>query len=169
MQNEALFMPNGTWVVGEMADAKAAEGFEWGMTALPAVEDDGDSYAYTWMEQIWVPKGAKNVKDAKTFISYMYSDEACKIFAQRNAVQPVEDIADILSEENKLFYSVFDDGAKAATGNFAAYKAVAGLGTAADYFFAPINSLVSGNLTKEQYVKDIIKATDTMRENLINK
>ena len=33
MQNEALFMPNGTWVVGEMSDAVAAEGFEWGMTA----------------------------------------------------------------------------------------------------------------------------------------
>ena len=29
MQNEALFMPNGTWVVGEMADAVAADGFEW--------------------------------------------------------------------------------------------------------------------------------------------
>ena len=169
MQNEALFMPNGTWVVGEMADAKAAEGFEWGMTALPAVKNGGDSYAYTWMEQIWVPKGAKNVKDAKTFISYMYSNQAAKIFAERNAVQPIKDISKILSEENKIFYSVFDNGAKAATGNFAAFKATAGLGTAADYFFAPINSLVSGNITKEEYVNDIIKATDTMRENLINK
>ena len=121
------------------------------------------------MEQIWIPKGAENVNDAKTFISYMYSDEACKIFAERNAIQPVKGIADNLSAENKIFYSVYDNGAKAAIGNFASFKAVAGLGTAADYFFAPINSLVSGNLTKEQYVKDIIKATDTMRENLIKK
>ena len=169
MQNEALFMPNGTWVVGEMADAVAADGFEWGMTALPAVAAGGDSYAYTWMEQIWVPKGAKNQKDAKTFISYMYSDEAAGIFAKRNAVQPIKDVSKLLSEDNKLFYSVYENGAKAAIGNFAAYKSVAGLGNPADYFFAPINSLVSGNITKEQYVNDIIKATDKMRENLINK
>lgn len=169
MQNEALFMPNGTWVVGEMADAVAADGFEWGMTALPAVAAGGDSYAYTWMEQIWVPKGAKNQKDAKTFISYMYSDEAAGIFAKRNAVQPIKDVSKLLSEDNKLFYSVYENGAKAAIGNFAAYKSVAGLGNPADYFFAPINSLVSGNITKEQYVNDIIKATDKMRENIINK
>ena len=169
MQNEALFMPNGTWVVGEMADAVAADGFEWGMTALPAVKEGGDMYAYTWMEQIWIPKGAKNIKDAKTFISYMYSNEACKIFAQRNAVQPVRDVSNILSDENKLFYSVYEGGAKAAIGNFAAFKATAGLGNPADYFFAPINSLVSGNITKEQYLNDIIKATDKMRENLITK
>lgn len=169
MQNEALFMPNGTWVVGEMADAVAADGFKWGMTALPAVKEGGDAYAFTWMEQIWVPKEAKRVDDAKKFISFLYGDKACGIFAKRNAAQPVIGIADMLSEENKLFYSIYDSGAKAAMGNFAAYKSVAGLGTVADHLFAPINSLVSGKLTKEQYTKDIIKATDTMRENLITK
>ena len=167
MQNEALFMPNGTWVVGEMSDAVPAKGFEWGMMALPAVKSGGDSYSYTWMEQIWIPRGAKNTDDAKKFISYMYSDEAADIFAERNAIQPIKGIADKLSAENKIFYSVYDNGAKAAIGNFAAYKAVAGLGNPADYFFEPINSLVSGSITKEQYLKDIIKATDAMRENLI--
>ena len=167
MQNEALFMPNGTWVVGEMADATAVGGFEWGMTAIPAVKQGGDAYSYTWMEQIWIPKGAANVNDAKTFIAYMYSDAAANVFAQRNAIQPIKGIADKLSSENKIFYSVYDNGAKAAIGNFAAFKAVAGLGNPADYFFAPINSLVSGNITKEQYRQDIITATDKMRENII--
>ena len=160
-------MPNGTWVVGEMADATAAKGFEWGMTAIPAVKQGGDAYSYTWMEQIWIPKGAANVNDAKTFIAYMYSDAAANVFAQRNAIQPIKGIADKLSSENKIFYSVYDNGAKAAIGNFAAFKAVAGLGNPADYFFAPINSLVSGNITKEQYRQDIITATDKMRENII--
>ena len=36
LDNKALFMPNGTWIVGEMAEAPRAEGFKWGMTALPA-------------------------------------------------------------------------------------------------------------------------------------
>ena len=51
LDNKALFMPNGTWIVGEMAEAPRADGFEWGMTALPAVKAGGDSYSYTWFEQ----------------------------------------------------------------------------------------------------------------------
>ena len=33
LDNKAIFMPNGTWIVGEMANAPRAEGFKWGMTA----------------------------------------------------------------------------------------------------------------------------------------
>lgn len=167
MQNEALFMPNGTWIVGEMQDAKAADGFKWGMTALPSIKKGGDGYSYTWIEQIWVPKGAENIKAAKQFIAYMYSDEACTVFAQRNAIQPVLNISDKLSEDNRLFYSIYDNGAKAAMGNFAAYKSVAGLGSTSEVFFDPINSLVSGKLTKEKWIEDIKKANVIMRENLI--
>ena len=39
LDNKALFMPNGNWVIGEMEDAPKADGFEWGFTALPAVKD----------------------------------------------------------------------------------------------------------------------------------
>lgn len=167
MQNEALFMPNGTWIVGEMQDAKAAKGFKWGMTALPSVKTDGDRYSYTFIEQIWVPKGAKNSDDAKKFVAYMYSDKACEIFASRNAIQPVLNVADKLNEENKLFYSIYDNGAKAAMGNFAPYKSVAGLGSINEVFFDPINSLVSGKASKEKWIEDIKKANVMMRENLI--
>lgn len=37
LDNKTLFMPNGTWVVGEMKDAPRANGFEWAMAPLPAV------------------------------------------------------------------------------------------------------------------------------------
>ena len=47
-------MPNGNWIIGEMAEAPRADGFEWGMMALPAVEDGGDRYSYTFFEQAWV-------------------------------------------------------------------------------------------------------------------
>ncbi len=167
MQNEALFMPNGTWIIGEMADAEAAEGFKWGMTAVPAVKEGGDAYSFTWLEQIWVPKEAANVEGAKNFIAFLYGDKACGIFAERGAIQPVKGIADTLTGDNKLFYSIYDNGAKAAMGNFAAFKAEAGLGTVAEYFFDPVNSLVSGDLTKEDWIKGIIEATDKMRANII--
>ena len=56
LDNKALFMPNGTWIVGEMAEAPRADGFEWGMTALPAVKAGGDQYSYTWFEQALLSK-----------------------------------------------------------------------------------------------------------------
>ena len=42
LDNKALFMPNGNWVIGEMEDAPKADGFEWGFTALPAVKEGGE-------------------------------------------------------------------------------------------------------------------------------
>jgi N-acetylglucosamine transport system substrate-binding protein len=167
LDNKAIFMPNGTWIVGEMAEAPRAEGFKWGMTALPAVEKGQDGYSYTWFEQAWIPSGAKNVEEAKQFVAFLYSDKACEIFAKSNAVQPVLNIADKLEGDNVMFYSIYDNGAKAAMGNFAAYTAVAGLGTVREVFLDPVNSLVEGKLTKEQWIEDIKEASDLMRENLI--
>ena len=67
LDNKALFMPNGTWIVGEMAEAPRAEGFQWGMTALPALEDGGMGYSYTFLEQAWIPAGAANIDAADFF------------------------------------------------------------------------------------------------------
>lgn len=166
LDNKALFMPNGTWIVGEMAEAPRAEGFKWGMTALPAVEEGGDRYSYTWFEQAWIPAGAENIDAAKQFIAFLYSDTACEIFAASGAIQPVLGIADSLEGDNQLFYSIYDDGAKAAMGNFAAYKSVAGLGTNREEFFDPVNSLVSGSLTRDEWVANWKAASDQMRANL---
>ena len=160
-------MPNGTWIVGEMAEAPRAEGFKWGMTALPAVEAGGDGYSFTWFEQAWIPSGAKNQDAAKQFVAFLYSDVACEIFAKYSAIQPVLGIADKLEGDNVMFYSIYDNGAKAAMGGFAAYKSVAGLGTIQEVFFDPINSLVEGTITKDQWIDSVKAATDVMRENII--
>lgn len=167
LDNKAIFMPNGTWIVGEMAEAPRAEGFKWGMTALPAAEIGQDGYSYTWFEQAWIPSGAENVEEAKQFVAFLYSDKACEIFAKSGAVQPVLNIADKLEGDNVMFYSIYDNGAKAAMGNFAAYTAVAGLGTVREVFLDPVNSLVEGKLTKEQWIEDIKEASELMKENIV--
>ncbi len=149
-----------------MADAPRADGFEWGMCAVPALEDGGDRYSYTYFEQAWIPAGAENIDAAKQFIAFLYSDKACEIFASAGAIQPVLGIADTLEGDNKLFYSIYDNGAKAAMGGFAAYDSVAGLGTVREVFFDPINSLVEGTLTEEQWIADIKEASALMLENL---
>lgn len=166
LDNKAIFMPNGTWVVGEMADAPRAEGFKWGMTALPAVKDGGDQYSFTWFEQAWIPSGAEHIDAAKQFVAFLYSDVACEIFAKANAIQPVLGIADKLEGDNVLFYSIYDNGAKAAMGNFAAFDAIPGIDRVSQVLFDPINSLVSGDMTRDEWVQNIIEANDLMRANL---
>ena len=159
-------MPNGTWIVGEMAEAPRADGFEWGMTALPAVKAGGDQYSYTWFEQAWIPAGAEHQDAAKQFVAYLYSDEACKLFAESGAIQPVLGIADDLEGDNKMFYSIYDNGAKAAMGNFAAFSAIPGV-EVRTVFFDPVNSLVSGSMTEQQWIDGIKSASDQMRANII--
>ena len=166
LDNKALFMPNGTWIVSEMAAAPRADGFEWGMTALPAITEGGDRYSYTFFEQMWIPKGAENIDAAKQFIAFMYSDTAADLFAEAGAAQPVTGIVDKLTGDKQIFYGIYDDGAKAALGAFASYKSVAGLGTQREVFFDPVNALVSGSMTKDEWVSSIKTASDQMRANL---
>ena len=162
LNNKALFMPNGNWVIDEMKDAPREDGFEWGFTALPAVKSGGDRYSYTFFEQLWIPKNAKNVDLAKKFIAYMYSDEAASIFAKYNAIQPIKGISDTLEGDMKIYYSIYDNGAKAAMGSFAATDPVEGV-SMPDTLFGTIDSLVSGDKNEQQWIDAVTKASDALR------
>ena len=168
MTNDALFMPNGTWITGEMAGAleTLTNEFEWGMTALPAFDANADRYAYCWFEQAWIPAGAQNIEAAEQFVAFLYSDKAAEIFATVDAMQPIVGIADKLEGEKKMFYSIYDNGAKAAMGDFAAFAEIPGV-TLHDVFRAPIDSLVSGSITIDEYVELIKTNSAKMRENLL--
>lgn len=164
LDNKAIFMPNGTWVVGEMAEAPRAENFEWGFTALPAIEEGGERASYTFFEQIWMPKGAENKDLGKEFIAYLYSDEAAEIFASGDspAVQPIAGMSEKLTGDNKLFYSIYDTGAVAVMDAFATTDPVEGI-TVRGTFFDPVNSLVTGDKTKDDWVSQIISDSDALR------
>ena len=162
LDNKALFMPNGNWVIGEMADAPRADGFEWGFMALPAMEKDGDRYSYTFFEQCWVPSGSSNQELAKLFISYLYSDEAAEIFAKEGgAVQPITGMTDKLDADQAVYYSVYDNGAKAAIGTFASTKPVEGMNFKQIFCFT-MDSVVNGNKTVDQWWTDMQDACKTM-------
>ncbi|MHA0855780.1 carbohydrate ABC transporter substrate-binding protein [Paenibacillus sp. CMAA1364] len=162
LDNKALFMPNGTWVVGEMSKAPRADGFKWGFTSLPAVTDGGDRYSYTFFEQIWVPAKAENVDLAKEFLAYLYTDEAASIFAKVGAVQPIKGMSEKLDGDNKLFYSIYDTGTKAAMGAFSTTDPVEGVNIS-DAVFAAVDSLVTKDKTQAQWVESITKASDALR------
>ncbi len=166
LDNKALFIPNGTWLVSEMADAPRADGFQWGMCALPG-SGAGTSASYCWMEQAWIPAQAPNLDAAKQFVAFLYSDKAAAIFAKGGAAQPITGITDSMEGDNKIFYGIYDSGASAVMGGFATYESVAGLGSVREVFFDPFNGLVNGTLSQQDWVDSIKAASDQMRANLI--
>ncbi len=165
LDNKALFMPNGNWVIGEMAEAPRAEGFAWGFTALPAVEAGGERASYAWFEQVWMPGPAVNVEAGKQFIAYLYSDEAAAIFAAKGAIQPINGLADTLEGDAKIYYSIYDTGAVAVLDAFATTESIEGVSIRGT-FCDPINSLVSGDKTIDDWKAQIVKDNDTFRANL---
>ena len=165
MDGRALFMPNGTWITGEMADyAATLENFAWGMTAVPAAGEA--PYSFCWFEQAWIPAAAEHITEAEQFVAFLYSDKAAEIFASAGAMQPILGIADMLEGENVMFYSIYDNGAKAAMGGFAAFAEIPGVDISGT-FFAPIDSLVSGTITIEDYANTVKTNSALMRENLL--
>ena len=165
MDGRALFMPNGTWITGEMAEyAATLENFAWGMTAVPSAGNAPCSFC--WIEQAWIPAAAEHITEAEQFVAFLYSDAAAAIFAAAGAAQPITGIADGMEGEQKMFYSIYDNGATSALGGFAAFAEIPGVDTS-NTFFAPIDSLVSGTITIEDYAELVKTNSAMMRENLL--
>ena len=166
MDGRALFMPNGSWIISEMADyAVALENFSWGMTAVP--DADAGSYAFCWFDQAWIPAGAEHISGAEQFIAFLYSDIAAEIFASAGAMQPIHGLSDMLEGENALVYSIYDNGASAVVGGFAPFSEIPGV-TVMSTFCEPINALVSGTITIDDYAELVKTNSALMREKLLN-
>ena len=163
LDNKAIFCPNGTWLPGEMAEAPRADGFEWGFMAIPAVNEGGAGCSFCWFEQMWIPAAAQNQDMAKEFVAYMYSDEAAQIFAKSTAIQPITGVSDSLEGDNKMFYSIYDNGATAVMGGFASTAPVEGVNML-DTLCGTVNSIVSGDKTVAEWQAAVEEASDKLRE-----
>ena len=71
-------------------------------------------------------------------------------------------LAETLEGDNAMFYSIYDNGAKAALGGWAATEAVEGV-SIMDTLFGSMNSLVEGNLTEEEWAAQITEVNDALR------
>ncbi|MFF7216491.1 carbohydrate ABC transporter substrate-binding protein [Streptomyces sp. NPDC008238] len=164
LDNKALFMPNGTWITGEMADAPRSDGFAWGLTPLPSVNEGDTRYLTTSVESVWVPSAAKNKDAAQEFIAFLYSDEAAKIFAKSNAIQPVKGLSDSLTGESTAFYSLYDDtSVSALVGGFASTNPVEGVDIKST-LFDTANSIISGDTTEAKWQAALDEASEKLRQ-----
>lgn len=169
LDNKALFVPNGTWLPGEMEDAPRADGFEWGFMALPKLSEDELAYSYTFFEQMYILDGAKEVDLAKEFMAFMYSDEAAKIIYEKSgAVQPILGASELMTDDdpNKLYFSIYDDGTMAAMGAFAAAPPVEGvdLTSGQGILFGTINSVVTGDKTVDEWHGEVVEGVAKVRK-----
>lgn len=169
LDNKALFMPNGTWIVGEMAEAPRAEGFTWAQTSLPVLKEGETSNVLTFIENAWIPKEAKNPELAKEFMAFMYSDKAASIFANYGAAQPIQGVTDMFPKTDKdgnpnqniTLFSVLE-GANAVMANFTGAQTADGrnLKTVTCETF---NSVVSGDKTVEQWKAECLDVVENLQ------
>ena len=167
MQDKALFMPNGDWVVGEMKDYEAAEGFEWSLGPVPTFDAAAKPYVVSWFESVYTLKDSPNQELAKEFIAYMYSDEAVAMSAKSGAYQPTVNATEFMSEEAlKLKEGVSGDVVSVSGTGFAATEPIPGLDWKA-VFFGALNEVATGQKSVEQWIAEVSEANDRLSEVVI--
>lgn len=167
IDNEALFMPNGTWIVDEMAESTPEEGFHWGLIPLPAFNDSGDRVSVSYTEQIWIPKQAANVDDAKAFLEFLFTDEGAQIMIDGGFTVPVNDVSDRV-EQGYIsdFLAVYEDGARASIGAYAPYDSAAmpdkDFGT---IMYGTIENIANGRATVDEWQAELVDLWEATRSN----
>ena len=168
IDGDALFMPNGSWVVGEMANSTPAD-FEWGVMGVPKWSADESQAVYTFTEQMWIPADAENIDLAKEFIKFMYSDTVvalCLANKPTNAetgeesdapiVVPVKGAADKLPEGViKTSFQTGDD-VVAVTGTWATTAPIEGLDMKGSVY-GVIDSISTGNMTVDEWQSQLVE------------
>lgn len=172
LDNKALFIPNGNWLPGEMAEAPRADGFEWGVTALPKVKADGNAYATTFTEQVYIPKDAANVDLAKKFLAFMYSDTAVQAFYEegKGALMPVKGVTEFIPEDDpaRVYNGLYENGAFANGVGFKVLDNAVEDANVADpntgILYATVNAVVNGDTSVDEWHKQVVEAVKKNEE-----
>ena len=179
IDNEALFMPNGNWVIGEMA-ASTPEGFNWGMMAQPKFSADEDNYIYTFTEQMWVPAEAPHMDLAKEFIKFMYSDKVVDLMINNKIenketgdLNPAPIVSPVVGASDKLpegpvkdtYTLASSDGYETVAGVWAATKAINGFDMKATVY-GSVDAINTGELDAAGYKDLLVDAWAKLLENL---
>lgn len=172
-------MPNGNWVIGEMANS-TPEGFNWGMMAPPKFNADEDNYIYTFTEQMWIPADAENMDLAKEFVKFMYSDTVVDLMLNNKVVNKETNeesaapiVSPVLGASDKLedgtikdtYTLASSDGYEAVAGTWATTKPIDGFDMKATVYGA-IDALNTGEMTADQYQKQLVDAWEKLLENV---
>lgn len=167
LQGKALFIPNGNWFEGEMKDAIPESGFKFGFMPAPAFNKGDQRYAMSMIEEMYIPKAAKNKDLAKEFLKYQYKNENVKLNAEKSGgVVPIKGGIELakpyLPESNYNCFMVFENGIKPV---FQDFKPTPNVEVKVyDEIYNPIGSLMNKEITVDQWTERIESATAKVRE-----
>lgn len=173
MNGSALFVPCGSWIVGEMAEIKGEEvngkPFAWGYAPIPALDTTKDKYLMSSVEEVYIPKDAKNLDLAKEFLAFLYTDEAVKLNAETTqGIPPVvgatELTKDILDPMVWSTFNAFEEGYKPYIGGFAAVDSEI---VPKKTFYNNVNPVLEGKETVDEWVQNCEKLSDDVRDSLV--
>lgn len=170
MLGKALFIPNGTWMEGEMAESPREEGFEFALMAPPALKSGNDRYVLSSYEQLVIPKQAKNPELAKEFLRFIYTEDSIISFAKNaNGTIAVTDAKDIaqndLSSGVYGMFSAYETG-KFMLMNFATLPTDCKVNVSATVFDDNMGPLVTGTLSPDDYCQKIEDAFAEIRADM---
>lgn len=171
LMDKALFIPCGTWIESEMADAPRADGYEFAM-APSLVQKEGDTrYLAVAMETMSIPQAAKNPELAKEFLRFLYTDDSVKLFGEKaNAVlatkTATEMVKDSISESMYNMYQVFnEDGVVAVVPAFDTQAQGSKIDLTSE-LWNPAGDVVNGNMTAEDWADSVENAFAQIRSEL---
>ena len=171
MMNKALFIPCGTWIEGEMADAPRADGFQFAMAPCPSLTADQTRKVVVAMETMSIPAAAKNPELAKQFLRFLYTDKSVELFAEKaNGVAATKNASELakpfISEAMYNFYNIFSmDGVSTIVPGFAARAQ----GSKVDIdgeVYNPAADVVNGAMTADEWAQAIEDAFAQVRSEL---
>ncbi|MEG2197763.1 MAG: carbohydrate ABC transporter substrate-binding protein [Cellulosilyticaceae bacterium] len=166
----ALFIPCGSWLEGEMADAPREEGFKWGFTASPVFNVDDEKYTLTVVEEMYIPAASDQVDLAKEFLKFQYTDVAVALNAElAKGIPPVKGAADVITpfveEATAATYQVYEDGYNPYVLRFATVE-----GTEVnpkDELFNNVTTVMNGEMTAEEWSAHMEKVSDSVRDSVV--
>jgi len=170
LQGEAMFIPNGTWFEDEMKDAPREDGFQFGFLGVPAFGEDKDVMALSNVEQMVIPAKAKNPELAKAFLRFLYTEESVQLNAEKaKGVLAVVGAPDLvkehISETTYNIYKAVDSGMATINGGFGPV-AKGSKYNPSDEVYKPISSIMSKQLSLEEYSANLTKIYTDIRAEL---
>ena len=171
MMGKAAFIPNGTWMDGEMKDAPREDGFKFQLSAPPALSATDKQYSFTSIETIYIPAAAKNPELAKEFLKYLFTKESQKIAAQTiKAVEPMKGSLELnkklLPETTIGYYAMFDQGVMPLLSTWKALPVGSKINMSDEVFNKPMTKIMNGQMMVDQWASDVEKAMAQCREDI---
>ena len=166
----ALLHPNGSWVEGEMEDAPKEDGFEYGYTAAPVMDESGDKTVYTQIEEMFIPAEAKNIDIAKEFLAFQYTDEAVKLNAEKaKGIPPVVGASEYMKENSSeavyQSYAILDNGYTPYIGNFAPVTDTEIIPR--DEFFNCVGDVMTGKMTVDEWIAKMVDISNQVKDKVV--